>query len=659
MNKKYFVYVTVVVLAIGTAFAIYWKTHFPGVPLRTADDKNSRSAEQKKLEGIQEGSALRNSAEEDEFQKEETPSEKAGSRSSDNENDSDGKSDDKQGEALVKFKNGKTITEKDIAAEISKVPEQLSSKMSYADLKAFISVKMAFTNVVVAKAKEANINKDKTVAANIRSKQDTITGIMFLNEAADKLMTDEALREHYDKTWEENFKGTKEYNIKVITTTDKAIAEKIKSSVKDEQSLNKTIKANQSHIKTMDLDNRAEASLPVEIADQVKKQGKNALIGPLLVKETHMLFFVKSVNDAKKQEFTAKFKKNYKKIAMRDFSDKVLEAMYVENKARIIDSSGKEVDLKKVGEMIRDRAKARSAPADQFSLGGIKDDTIIAYIGDESITAAELKKFFKIPSFEDQAFIMMAKQLNMGMREVIVYATKLLVDDKLLLLAAKKAKFAEKKEVKDRCREVADSELERAFLKKNAGSVTPEDTKREFNSFMKSIPEEDKHEHEISVRVILFKTKEEAEKALKSIKSGETKFNEMYKSSKDGSNAATADLGYINKRSVDPEFWGIIKKASSGTCHKGIIEIDGEKLDKSGFDYAVAYVGDKRLIKLPSLSSPQEREYFEELARRHKKLDYIKALFVANIETIHGKDVSEFIKEGASSKMLEALAASS
>lgn len=565
----------------------------------------------------------------------------------------------KTGKVIVNFKNGDTVTESEINDELNKLPEQLSAKMSLKDIKFFLGLKLAFDHVLLEAAKKEGIDNDKEVLSEIEQKSGTIAGMMLLNEKASKLMTDKALQEQYDKIWDENFKGTKEISVKVITTNDETLAKKIKKMATSEESLNKIIETNKNKLKAIDLDNRPESSLPEQLTNELKENNNavNTIVGPIAVKETFMLFFIKKVAPAQKHELSGKFKEEFKKISMKDFIAKVNENQYKEYKVRFIDSNGKEIDIKKQSEQTKNRANEKEKPTSQFDLKDLKDTTVLGYIGDEKVTANDIKTYFKLQSLQDDALIMMAQQFNMTLNEILIYATKLVIDDKILAKAAKEEKYYMNPEVKEKLDDVKKLAITNAYLKKHV-NVTSEDIRKTFNDVLKSIPEEDKNDHEISTKMLFFATKEEAENTLKSINSGKVKFNEMFKT-KENSDKSALNLGYMTKKGSDPAIWSIIKRSSSATCHKEIIELNGENFGMNDLNYAVLYVGDRRPITLPSLSNPNDKKYFEAIALQKASVDFVSNLFTNSINSMFDKNITEIEKDPSFKKMLEAMVAGS
>lgn len=562
----------------------------------------------------------------------------------------------KTGKIIVKFKDGEFVRESEITDEMEKLPEQISERMSLKEIKSFLAIKSAFDHVIISEAKKEGIDQDPKVREEINKRKNTVAGMMLLNEKAQKLMTDEALKAHYDKVWEENFKGTKEFSLKVITASDKVLAENIVKVAVNETELNKILEANKLKVKAMDIKKPA-VSLPSEIINPIKDKGPNSCVGPFPVGGAYMVFFVKDVQDATKHKFSGEFKEEYKKIATKDFIKQVNDQKYKENSVKFYDINGKEIDIDKQNENIKTNAKSQDAPDDQFNIGKLNDETVLARIGATPVYASEIKGFFKLKSWQDESLIMMAQQFNMRLAEVLVYATKLVVEDKLLAKEVKETDYMSKPNVKGKMRELEKIEISKAFLKRHT-NISPEQIKRTYADFIKAIPEEDKNDHEISMKIAFFPTKEQAEQTLSNINSGQIKFSEVFKE-KELADKSAVDFKYVTRRTTDPELWSILKKSSVGTCYKEVIETDSSKFGVEGMNYAIIYVGDKRPVTLPSLSNPADKRYFEAMAYQQVAAKFVTGLLSASVVSIYGKSMKTIEAEPSYGKMIEAIVAGS
>ncbi|MDO4975206.1 MAG: hypothetical protein Q4E61_02670 [Alphaproteobacteria bacterium] len=544
----------------------------------------------------------------------------------------------KTGKTMILFRDGTRITDTDIKDELDNIPEQISGKMSLTEIKSFLAWKKAYDKVMTEVANKSGLRDSEKIKELIAKRKITAAGFMLLDEEAKKLMTFDALKKHYDKVWDKNFKGTKEFSLVAITTADKNIPDQIKKNVKDLSSLKKFLETNSANVKSMDMDSRPQAMFPPEISDVVLKQGANTIVGPFEVKGTFMMFFIKSINDAQKKEFTEEFAEEYKKVASKDFIKEYTESLYKKYKVQIFDVNKKVVDPFNI---IGTGNKKESDEKALVALTKLKDDAILAKMTKGIVTVKDLKDFFKVDSLLNETFISMAKQFNISPEDVIVYAVKLVMDDKVLACEVAERKYTSLPAIEVKLKEVENMELKHAYFKENV-KVKSEDVKRTFDKFIKSIPEEDKNDNEISVKLAFFTTQDEAEKSLNAIQSGEEKFSNIYKEKV--AKKESIDLGYVKKRGVSPELWSMLKTGASGACCKQIVQLNSEQFGVSGKNFALVYIADRRPVTLPSLSNEAERKYFHRLAEREKAVDLVKVHLIASIKSIEGKPIEEINK---------------
>ena len=160
---------------------------------------------------------------------------------------------------------------------------------------------------------------------------------------------------------------------------------------------------------------------------------------------------------------------------------------------------------------------------------------------------------------------------------------------------------------------------------------------------MKSIPEEDKNDNEISVKLAFYETREDAAVALKSINSGEEKFGSVYKEK--SAKKEAIDLGYVKKRGTSPDLWALLKTGASGACIKQIVEMNGGQFGMNGKNYVLIYIADRRPVQLPSLSNEAEKSYFQRLAEREKAVDLARTILLNGIKSIESKQIEDLVKQ--------------
>lgn len=555
----------------------------------------------------------------------------------------------KSGKTIVLFRDGTRITDTDIKSELDELPEQISKKMSLAEIKSFLAWKNAYERIMTDVARKSGIGDQEKVKDLINKRKLTAAGLMLLDEEAKKLMTFTVLKKHYDDIWDKNFKGTKEFSLVAVTTSSKDFVEKAKATVKDQASLKKLLEINASVVKSMDMDSRPQGMFPEEISSAVLKQGENAFVGPFEVKGAFVFFYVKAIKDAKKKEFTEEFAEEYKKVAIKDFIKEYMKTLYAKYKVQIFDINNKVVDpFDIVGKGKKEADSKKSIEA----LARLKDTDVLAKFDGGVVLVKDLKEFYKVNSLVDETFVSMAKQFNLPLESVFVYALKLIADDKILSQVVTERNYLQNPLIQVKLANIERMELLHAYYKENV-KVKSADVKATFNKFIKSIPEEDKNDNEISVKLAFFESQEEAAKALKSVQDGEEKFTTIYKNKLD--HKESVDLGYIKKRGTPPELWSMLKAGASGTCCKQIVQIDGTQFGIPGKNYVLVYVADRRPVVLPSLANEPEKRYFQKLAEREQAVKLVKAQMIAAIKTIDGKNVEEVLSSEQADRMISVL----
>jgi hypothetical protein len=555
----------------------------------------------------------------------------------------------------VVFKNGDSVDERAITEELEKIPEQISSRMSLADIKLFLMVKSAYMRVMSNVAEASGIGERSDVRDAVSQKRMTVAGLLLQDAKAEEMMTHDALRAHYDDVWEGNFKGTKDFTITTIAVDSESVLKKVKMEVHDEKSM-KTFSESNPSVKFTDIGTKPQAVFPQEVSSAILAGGEHSVVGPFDVNGSRILLYVREIKDAKKEDFSEDFEARYRQIAKRDFANRYMKGLYKEYSVKVFDVDGSEVDafevIAKKGSDVDKKKKSSKRPTDLSKIG---DDLVLARLSEgRTVTVGTVKKFFKVDSLLDESFLTMAQQFGIKLEEVLVYATKLVVDDMILACEVRKLKYDEEPRVRDRLDEISKIEILSAYYKENI-RVGNEDVTAAFNRTLRSIPEEEKSGNEISVKMVFFPNREDASVAMKSILSGESKFNDMFKKRSSGQERSAVDLGYIKKSGTPPEFWGMIQKAASGTCCRDILNTSGEQYGARGKDYAIVYVADKRPIALPSLSNPRDKAYFQSMAELEKRLEHVKAKLKEEVKSIGGKPIDAMLAESRVQQTLASL----
>ena len=181
-------------------------------------------------------------------------------------------------------------------------------------------------------------------------------------------------------------------------------------------------------------------------------------------------------------------------------------------------------------------APAAAAPAAPAALPEPKPTDVLAKVGNETITGADLgyatedlgQQLQNVPEADREAFLV-----------------TVLVDMKIMAQAARNAKLDQTDDYKGRLAYLEDRALRRAYFEQNiAAAVTPETVKAAYDQYVKAFQPQD----ELHARHILVKTQAEAQDIEKQLAGG-AKFEDLAKSKSidTGSAANGGDLGFFAK----------------------------------------------------------------------------------------------------------------
>jgi hypothetical protein len=554
-----------------------------------------------------------------------------------------------KGKVVVKFKDGSVITESEVKEGVDQIPDQLAARMSLADVKNIVAWRMAYTKVLKDAAKKSGLTNDPEVRKIIESRLSTAAGLLLLDHLTNESMTFTRAKEHYNATWDKNFKNTKEFTLIAITTSDPKVVQRLKRGGMSEEEVRAFLKENSSTTRFMDMNARPQGMFPPEISDAVLAAESGTVIGPFETNGAYMLFFVKKVGPAKKQEFTDEFFETYKETARRDLINTVLQDLYKKYSVEAFDVAGNPIDVFKIGEADQtdlkdgkaDKAKKDKGNKGRIDLSKAKDDAILGTIGTgdakENLTVYEVKTFYKVESLVDDTLAGMARQFGISLEDVVLHAIKLCMDGKVLEKEVKATKFNETPDAVVKLSSIEDMEVAQQYLSKNI-SVKKSDIKNAYNKFVKSIPAEERNDHDIAVKMIFFRTHEEASKTLQKISSGGAKFGDLFKAALDDGMAI--DLGYIRRKGTPPDLWKEIKAVASGTCCKEALKIDGSQFGIDGAQYAAVHVSDRRPITIPTVE--QEPNMYKGMAEREKASEIVKELIQDGVISVYGRSIKEW-----------------
>ena len=548
--------------------------------------------------------------------------------------------DEQEMHIAVEFKDGTKITKGDILKEIGEIAGQPTQKMSFNDMMLLFEFKSAYEKLINDEAKKKKLDEDEEVQKSLKDRQTAVATFSFLADQTEKLMTKKELKKFYDDTWDKHIKGTNQVSLILIQVPNKKFADQIKKEVKNEEDLKKVIKNLQErgnkNVATVPLEDYPESALPPEIIKEMKEKGKNAIIGPFPMQGVFTMFFVKSFHKAKKKEFSGEMIPQMKQIASKEFSTKYVNSLIEKYKVEVYDLNGDKVDIKEKDK--KDKKDKKQPPM----LSKIKDTQVIAKIGDkEKLTIADLYKMFNIKSLENEIFGSLAMQLKINIEEVIQNAIKLCVQDKLLSLELEKEKYMETKKMKRLCKKVEQQHLRNAYFAKTV-KIRESDAKKEYDKYIKMIKPAEKDDNEISLKLMFYKTAKDAEAAIKLYKGKPKKFNEDFAARvKKKENAL--NVGYVKRQEVPGDIWNVIKKCTPGTCVNQVMQLDGGVYGFKGYNFAVAYIGDRRPIKLPTFQ--ETKAMFKKVAEKMQAIAICDELFKKNVVSIEGKKYLEIPEE--------------
>lgn len=225
---------------------------------------------------------------------------------------------------------------------------------------------------------------------------------------------------------------------------------------------------------------------------------------------------------------------------------------------------------------------APAAPAAEAAAPAQVDpNAVVARVGDETITEADLA-FAAEDMGQDLA--------NVPPEERKAFLTTVLIDMKVMAIAAKADQMNQTDSFKRRLTYLEDRALRRAyFTEKVAATVTPEAVQAAYDEFTKTFTPQD----EVHARHILVASKEEAD-AIKTELDGGASFEDIAKekSIDPGSGANGGDLGFFGKGMMVPEFEAAALALEPGQVSEPV---------QSQFGWHIIKVEEKRKSAPPSL----------------------------------------------------------
>ena len=608
-------------------------------------DKNTEEKEEKKDEKNEKDDKKVESKQEKKQDKKEVTKTQDESDSESTDAESDTEDDKDSSKIAIKFKDGTKINKSTILEDLNDITGQYQQKMSFNDLMLLFEFKHAYEKVITDEAKKKKLHEDEEVKKSLKERQRATATFSFLSDKVKKLMTKKELEKFYDDMWEKHIKGTNQISLILIQASDEKIVEKIKKEVKNEKDLNKIVNEQKEHgnnsIAMVPIEDFPEVgALSPEIVKEMKTKGANSIIGPFQTQPgVFTLFFIKSFHKAQKKAFSDEMVPQIKQDAHKEFSSKYVNSLVDKYKVEVYDLNENKIDFKVTDkEKNKNKKKNKQVPM----LSKIKETQVIAKIGDkQKITIADLYKMFNIKSLDNEIFGALAVQLKIDIEEVIQNAIRLCVQDKLLSLEMEKEKYMESDKMKKMCDKVEKQHLRNAYFAKTV-KITEEDAKKEYDKWITMIKPEEKDDNEISVKLMFYKTKSEAEAAIKEYKSNPKKFGSDFKARNESKDRAV-DLNYVKRQDVPEPFWDVIKKCSTGTRAAQPVQIEGAPYGFDGNNFAIVHVGDRRPIRLPTFK--ETSQMFRKLAEKMQAVAICDELLLNNVVSIDGKQYKALSEE--------------
>ncbi len=186
---------------------------------------------------------------------------------------------------------------------------------------------------------------------------------------------------------------------------------------------------------------------------------------------------------------------------------------------------------------------ATEAPAAEAAPAAPTPDTVVATVGAETITEADLA--FAAEEFQEQMAQMPAEERR-------AFLVTVLIDMKVMAKAAKDAQMDQTDIFKRRLQYLEERSLRRAyFAEKIAGSVTEDGVRAAYDAYATAfVPAEEVH-----ARHILVATKEEADAVKAELDAGKPfEVAAMEKTTDPSGKQNGGDLGFFSKGMMVPEF---------------------------------------------------------------------------------------------------------
>ncbi len=493
----------------------------------------------------------------------------------------------------AEFSNGEKITLRDVKKVFSSLPPQLQEAGLEKIYDPLLS-RLIDTKLLLSAARQAGVDKNPDVLKRIAEAQEALIQKSYLDQEIAKLITDTVLQEKYQELLKLLPKDQMEVKLSHILIKTKEEAAEILKQIKSGKSFDELVKEKsldtESKAKGGDLGYVRKEDLPKDFAELVFKAAKGSVITePMKIGDVG--YSVIRLDDKRPVE-PPKFEKvrdDIFKAVSPEYAVKVIEKLRADSGVKKTGLDGKPL-VEKTPEQRKAEAEAEAKgekPADQpaVDLKTLDDNMVVAeFQNGDKVKIADLK--------ESMASLP-AQLKEVPFDKVFEPLLNRVIDMKLISAEARKAGTDKDPAVLKRISDAKEALTQKFYLEQEVAKlITPEMINAKYQQLLKMMP---KNEMEIRLRHILVKTKEDAVKVMKALKSGSS-FEEMVKtySVDEQSKANNGDLGYVRRNELPKEFADVVFKAAKATLLPEPIQV-GE------MGYSIVRVEDKRPIEPPKL----------------------------------------------------------
>ncbi|RZI46185.1 peptidylprolyl isomerase [Candidatus Finniella inopinata] len=493
---------------------------------------------------------------------------------------------------VAEFSSGEKITLKDVKKVFSSLPTQLQETGLEKIYEPLLN-RLVDTRILLDAARKAGIDKNLEVLKRIAEAQEALIQKSYLDKEIEKLVTDAVLQEKYQELLKMIPKDQMEIKLShiLIKTKEEAadILKQLKAGTKFETLLEKSLDT-ESKEKGGDLGYVRKEELPKDFAELAFKAEKGSVVTEAM-KIGEVGYSVIRVDD-KRPVTPPEFKKvrdEIFKAVSPEYAVKVIEKLRADSGVKKTGLDGKPL-VEKTPEQRKAEAEAEAKgekTSDQPSvdLKTLEDNMVVAEFKDgEKVKIADLK----------ESMISLPPQLKeVPFDKVFEPLLNRVIDMKLISAEARKAGMDKDPAVLKKIADAKEALTQKFYLEQEVAKlITPDMINAKYQQLLKMMP---KNEMEIRLRHILVKSKEDALKVMKALKSGAS-FEEMVKtySVDDQSKANNGDLGYVRRNDLPKEFADKVFKAAKATLLPEAIQV-------GDVGYSIVRVEDKRAIEPPKL----------------------------------------------------------